>query len=263
MSELEEKVVLYEKTGSVAVIALNRTRMGNCISRELADLTLEAFLRAEEDREVRAVVFTANGKSFCTGGDVPYLDTLSKPSAQYDEIHNTGKIIKKMTEMEKPVVGAVSGYAVGAGLGFLLACDLIVCGESARFMAAFSNVGLASDCGTAYLLTKAVGRHKAKELLLLSDVIEPAQLEALGVVSGIVPDGELRESAVKLAGRLADRAPMANALIKNLVNKSDVMSLDASIAYEEAVQTVCMNTGDFHEGASAFAEKRKPAFGGR
>lgn len=263
MSEATEKVVLYEKQGSVAIITLNRTKMGNCISRELAVLLIESFARADSDAEVRSVVFTANGKSFCTGGDVPYLDTLTNPFLQYGEIHNTGKVIKLMTGMEKPIVGAVPGYAVGAGFGFVLACDLIVCSTATRFMSAFSNVGLASDCGTAYLLTKAVGRHKAKELLLLSEMIEPQALLELGVVSRITAEEALLETALAMAGKLAERASMANALIKSLVNNSDVMSLEASLAYEETIQTVCMNTEDFHEGARAFAEKRRPVFTGK
>jgi len=260
---MNSQEVLLHIEDAVATITLNRPAVGNCISRELADGLVDALRRVADDASVRAVILCGNGKHFCTGGDIPRLVALTETAARYDEINNTGTVIRLMTTMPKPVVAAVHGMAAGAGLGFMLAADMIVCASDAKVMSAFAKVGLVSDCGVAYMLTRLLGRQKAKELLMLSDPLDAAELHRLGVVNMIVPADALRETAQNLARRLAAAAPLSMRLIKELVNESDATDLGQALRREESVQTMCLASDDFSEGATAFLERRAPAFTGK
>lgn len=256
-----EEIITYEVRDQIAYITLNKPEVGNCINLILTNQMFEILLRAAKDETAKVVVLQGMGNAFCTGGDVPRMGSLEGVAVQYDEIHGSGRVIKLMVTMEKPILCAVQGFAAGAGLGLALAADLVICEKSAKFMTAFSNVGLASDCGAAYLLTKAVGRHKAKELLLLSDVISAEEMYRLGIVSKIAEDGMLEKEVNIVAKRLLKRPDFASRMIKNLVNRSDDMNLEASIVYEESLQTMLMNTEDFREGTVAFLQKRQPVYG--
>ena len=256
----KEEVVLYEVREQKAYITLNKPESGNCVNRMMTEPLYRAFSEAEADEKVRAVIFRGKGCAFCTGGDVPRMGRLNGLTAQRDEVRASGQVIRQITSMEKPVICGVQGFAAGAGLGLALACDFIICERGARFMTAFSNVGLASDCGAAYMLAKTLGKHKAKELLLLSEVISAQEMKDLGIVSRVVEDGELEEAVEDMAGRLLKRPGFAGGLIKNLVNRCDDMSLEASVLYEEVLQAALMNTEDFREGTEAFVQKRQPVF---
>lgn len=260
---MKSQEVLLQIEDAIAAITLNRPAVGNCISRELADSLVDTLRHVANDPLVRAVVLRGSGKHFCTGGDIPRLVTLTETAARYDEINNTAKVIRLMTTMPKPIVAMVQGMAAGAGLGFMLAADMIVCAEDAKVMSAFSKVGLVSDCGVAYMVTKLLGRQKAKEILMLSDPIEARELHRLGVVNVLVPASQLEETAWSLARRLASAAPISIRLIKELVNESDTVNLEQALSREEAVQTMCLASDDFSEGANAFLEKRPPSFAGK
>lgn len=257
----QEKIVLYQVKGQKAYITMNKPKSGNCVNRMATEALYRAFSRAEAEEEVKVVIFRGNGRTFCAGGDVPRMNGLQGCAVQHDEVRASGQVIRQIVSMQKPVICAVQGFAAGAGLGLALACDLILCERSARFMTAFSNVGLASDCGAAYMLAKTLGKHKAKELLLLSDVIGAQEMKDLGLIAQVTEDGGLEEAVEAMAERLLARPLFAGKFIKTLVNRSDEMDLETSILYEEALQTVLMNTEDFQEGTQAFLQKRPPVFG--
>ena len=258
-----EGTVRYEVTNGIACITMNKPENGNCINRMMTEPLFQAFSRAEADEEVKVVILRGNGRTFCTGGDVRRMSGLEGTRNRHDEVRASGQAVRKIMTMEKPVICGVQGFVAGAGLGLMLACDLVVCQTSTRFMTAFSNVGLASDCGAAYMLAKILGKQKAKELLFFSDIMTAQEMYELGLVNKIVADASLEEEVEAMAARLLDRPRFATALIKNLVNRSDEMSLESSLLYEESLQAMLMDSEDFREGTGAFLEKRKPGVGGQ
>lgn len=253
--------ILYEVRGRIAYITLNKPEVGNCTNRFVTVPLAELLRRAEADPEVGVVILSANGKFFSTGGDVPRLSSLDGAETGYDEIHYASQLTIQMMSMQKPVICAVHGFAAGAGLCLVLASDFVVCDAKTKFMTAFNNIALASDAGAAWLLAKTVGKHKAKEWMMLSEVITAEEMKAEGIVTRIAEPGQALAAAEELAAKLLAKPALANKLIKNLINRADDMSLEASLLYEETAQAMLMQTPDFKEGCAAFKEKRPAEFG--
>ncbi|MDR2088036.1 MAG: enoyl-CoA hydratase/isomerase family protein [Clostridiales Family XIII bacterium] len=263
MVDKSEPEVLFAVEEGIAAIALNRPKVGNCINRELADGLVKALARAADDASVKAVVLKGNGKFFCTGGDIPRLTELKGVAAGHDEIANTGKAIRLIASMPKPVVAMVHGMVAGAGFGFALASDFVVSEKNTKFMSAFSKIGLVSDCATAFHLVKLLGRQRAKEILMLSEQTEAEALYRMGLINRLVDENELERETRKIAKQLTGMPPLSLRLTKEFVNNCDNMSLEQALSWEESAQTLCLGTEDFVEGTSAFLEKRTPAFRGR
>lgn len=206
---------------------------------------------------------TGSGRAFCAGGDISTMQAGAGPFAGRERLKKVHGIITGLLRMEKPVIAAVNGYAVGAGCNLALACDIIIAAESAKFGQAFVNIGLVTDMGGAYLLPRAVGLHKAKELCFTGQNIEAREAERIGLVNRVVPDAELESTVKALAGKLAKAPTKAIALAKELLNKSFETNLYALLEFESFAQSTAFQTEDFKEGAAAFLEKREPHFQGR
>jgi 2-(1,2-epoxy-1,2-dihydrophenyl)acetyl-CoA isomerase len=262
-SETNEASVLFTREEDIAVIALNRPKVGNCINRVLADELVDALAQAANDGAVKAVILKGNGRFFCTGGDIPRLTGLTNVASAHDEINNTGKAIQLIVSMPKPVVSMVHGMVAGAGFGFALASDIVVSERNTKFMSAFSKIGLVSDCATAFHLTKLLGKQRAKEIMLLSEPIEAAELHRLGLINRLVDEGELERETREIVRKLLQVPPLSLRFTKEFVNNCDDMDLKQVLAWEESVQALCLQSEDFVEGTSAFLEKRIPAFRGR
>lgn len=258
-----EKAVLLETKNNIATITLNRPAAMNSLDKALVDELIAALAAVGEDSEVRVVVLTGAGKAFCAGGDLFYLISLADQLAARDFIGLAGKIVALVMNMNKPVIAMVNGVAAGAGFNLALACDLVVCAKSARFSQSFAKVGLVPDCGGFYLLPRVVGSHKAKELMFTADLIDADTALRLGVVNEVVADEALADTVGKLAGRLAESAPLALSFIKKMVNRSDKLDLETTFAFEEDLQCICMQTQDHKEGVEAFKAKRAPRFQGK
>jgi 2-(1,2-epoxy-1,2-dihydrophenyl)acetyl-CoA isomerase len=258
-----ERPVLLEIDGGIATIILNRPKVGNCISRELADAFIESLERAAKDESAKVVVLKGAGRFFCTGGDIPRLTALTDNVSGYDEFSNTGKAVRLIVSMDKPVICMVHGIVAGAGFGFALASDFIVSETKTKFMSAFSKIGLVSDCATAFHLAKLLGKQKAKEIMMLSEQIEAEELYRLGLINRLFEENELEQKTYELAKKLLDAPPLSVRLTKAFINNCDNMDMQQAIAWEESIQTVCLGTRDFVEGTSAFLEKRTPVFTGK
>ena len=244
-----EEAVLFSVENHVATITLNRPKSLNSMNDKLIDGLHEALDRAEQDEEIRCVVLTGSGKAFCAGGDLPFLEALPDAGARRAFIIKVGAVAKRITTIDKPFIAMVNGVAAGAGVNLMLACDLVYAADTARFAQSFAKVGLIPDCGGLYFLPKAVGVHRAKELMFTADLIDAAAAELPGAV-------------YKMAARLAESAPLSLALIKKYVNNT-AMSLDDVLDTEAVAQTLCMATEDCREGIAAFKEKRAPRFTGK
>lgn len=260
---MEEKNVLLQKDAGIATITLNRPDAMNSMNKGLVDDLIAALTDVKQDPETRVVVLTGAGKAFCAGGDLFYLASLTEPIVAHRFIGRAGTIISLIRGMEKPVIAKVNGVAAGAGFNIAMACDIVIVAKSVKFAQSFAKVGLVPDCGGFYLLPRVVGMHKAKELMFTADLIDADTALLLGIANQVVDEAELTDKVNKLAIRLASGAPIALAFIKKMVNRSDDLDLESTLAFEEDIQCICMQTADHQEGVKAFKEKRAPAFQGR
>lgn len=254
--------VVYGVDGGVAFIRLNDPDSLNAMSAEMGKELLDALWRAE--REARAVVIASAGRSFCSGANLTGSDLdIDNPArdigAKLDGIFNP--IINQMRTAQIPVITAVRGAAAGYGCSLALAGDIIIAAESAVFYPAFSKVGLVPDGGLSYLVTKAIGRPRAMEMLLLSTKLPAATAMNWGLVNRVVPDAQLDDDTIALARKLAS-GPRSQAIIKNLVWAALDASFETTLVSERMGQRVAGRSSDFVEGVSAFREKRPPSFSG-
>ena len=231
-----EDAVLFSLKDQVAIITMNRPHSLNSMNEALIDGLHEALTKVEKDPAIKCAVLTGNGKAFCAGGDLPFLETLADT--------------------------AVKKAFIGAGVNLMLACDLIYAVDTAKFAQSFAKVGLIPDCGGLYFLPKAVGVHKAKELMFTADLIDAATAEKMALVNHIFPAAELEDAVMQMAERLAASAPLAIGLIKKYLNNT-AMTLDEVLEMEAVAQPLCMGTDDSAEGITAFKEKGTPKFTGK
>lgn len=257
-----EPNVIVERTDGIATIVLNRTKAMNALNRYLVDELTEILVSLQEDKDVRCIVLTGSGKAFCAGGDLGHLSELDDPIAFRKFIVDVGRLALTIMNMEKPVIAMVNGVAAGAGFNLALACDIVICAQSARFIQSFSKVGLIPDCGGLFLLPRIIGLHKAKELMFTADLIDAVTASSLGFVNHVVEDAKLKEEVYNLAHKLAQSAPIALAFTKKIINRSFDLDVETILEREADLQTVCMETQDYKEGVAAFKEKRQPIFKG-
>jgi len=258
----EYTAILLEVTDGVALVKLNNPESLNALSADIkADLT--AFLtEAGEDASIRVVILTGEGRAFCAGGDLK-----AKPAASVAEgrmrIKKLHELVRLIRNLEKPVIAAVNGFAVGAGMNLALACDIIIAAEDAKFSEIFKNVGLIPDAGGLYFLPQLVGPMRAKELCFTARRIGAEEAEQMGLVNKVVPPEQLIDAAMAMAADIAKGPAISLAYIKRLLNKSAEWDLDTLLEAEAFAQGICMKTEDAQEGVLAFKEKRSPMFQGK
>ena len=254
-----------EKDPAVAIVTLNRPAKRNALTVELKEALLTALKSVAADPGIRAVVLTGRGKSFCVGQDLgEHVQTLeSDPATSFDTVEkHYNPIVRTLATMPKPVIAALNGGAVGAGLGFALACDLRVAADTATFATAFAAIGLTADSGLSASLVHSLGAARATELLLLGEPFDAAQAQASGLVRTVVPVGEVLDAALELARKLAAGPTLAYAEIKKALAIGAVSSLDTVLAAEGAAQSRLAVTKDHKEAVEAFLAKRRPRFEG-
>jgi 2-(1,2-epoxy-1,2-dihydrophenyl)acetyl-CoA isomerase len=259
-------VTVDAKDPAVTVVTLNRPAKRNSLTTELKEALLEALERVAADAGVRAVVLVGSGKSFCVGQDLgEHVQALeANPETAFDTVgKHYNPIVRALATMPKPVIAAINGGAVGAGLGFALACDLRVAADTATFATAFSAIGLTADSGLSASLVHSLGAARATELLLLGESFDAAQAQASGLVRAVVPVEDVLESALDLARRLAAGPTLAYGEIKKAVAIGAVSSLETVLEAEGAAQARLGTTHDHKAAVDAFLAKRRPAFEGR
>ena len=257
------ELVQYTQANNVAVIQLNRPAKYNAFIREMALAVQEYLRQAAADPEVRAVLLNSAGKAFCAGQDLNEFseDNGIDVTRIVEEHYNP--IVKQIAEIEMPVVCAVNGVAAGAGANLALACDIVIAGESAIFIQAFSKIGLIPDTGGTFYLPRLIGMQRAKALMMLAENVTAQEAERIGMIYKAVPDESLQEEAMKLASRLAQMPTAAMGLIKRALNRSITNDLEKQLGIESQLQSNATQTSDFQEGVAAFLEKRKPTFTGK
>ncbi len=255
--------LLCEKQGSVFVARLNRPDKMNSLTNELLAELDRLISLVAEDSEVRALVIAAEGKNFCVGADISAVrnvGTTVEWQQFFRKIHGT---MNKLENLPKPTIAAIQGYALGGGCEMTLACDLRVAAENAFLGLTEIKLGTLPGAGGTQRLPRIVGAGKALELLYLGDPVSAQEARSIGLVNKVVPAGEVLESAVALAGKLASRPPIALSSAKMLVRKGSEMPLDAALDLEIQTVSLLASTEDQKEGMAAFMEKRPPQFKGR
>jgi enoyl-CoA hydratase/carnithine racemase len=257
----------FDLARGVAHITLDRPQKLNSLTFEVYRELAETFEAMGERPECRAIVLTGRGRGFCSGGDQHDIiaELFERDVAGLVEFTRmTGRLIRAISTVPRPVVAAVNGVAVGAGAVMAAACDLRIAAAGARFGFIFPKVGLCgADMGAAYLLPRIVGRGRASELLLFGDLIDAEEALRIGLVNRVVADGD---AAVAQAGEWADRLArgpaFAHAMTKKMIDGEGQMGLAEALEAEAQAQALCMQHPDFRTAHQAFVDKREPEFAG-
>ena len=249
--------LLVERDGHVGIITINRPEKLNAMTPEMADAMVATIKEFNADDGVRCVILTGAGeRAFCAGSDIRTLDDYDTPW-NFRNRPDYGDAIRALL---KPSIAAVNGYALGGGLETAMCCDIRIASSSASFAAPEIKLGWIGGGGMAVNLSHAVGPSNAALMIMTGDPIDAATAERWGLVSRVVPPGELMLEARKIAAVIASRAPIAAETAKQNLRAAWEMSIADAIAYERDLQTICFATEDAQEGRAAFKEKRSPDF---
>ena len=259
-----------KKEGAVGIITLNRPEARNALNPEMFK-QLGRAIQDCRDPDMRAVIITGSGGSFCAGADVKdFVSQLETggPEGLHEHLKHladkfhTGVIIP-IRQLDKPVVASIDGVAAGGGFSLALACDLRIASDSARFLMAYAGIGATADGGSTYLLPRIVGTGKAMELYLSDLPTSAQQALELGLVNQVFPAEELDRSTLEFAARLAQGPTVAYGRVKALFDGSWDTTLARQLDEETEYISNITRTADFQEGIKAFTEKRSPRFQGR
>jgi len=264
--QMRYKSLKAKVSDAVATVTLNRPDVLNAMNKDMMDELNVVFDTLGADRTVRAVVITGAGRGFCSGADLKSLFSESEaaePSSFKSYLRRINELILRIMRLEKPVIAAVNGPAVGAGCNLVLACDIIFMAPEAYLSEIFVKRGLVPDFGGLYLLPRYVGLSKAKELIFTGDKISGDEALRLGIANRLVPAEELLIEAMQFAKKMAAGPTVALALAKQGIHRGLEGTMDAILEYEGLAQALVRTTGDTFEAISAFLEKREPNFQGK
>jgi enoyl-CoA hydratase/carnithine racemase len=260
MTEAQDRpTVLTETDGDVWRITLDRPETGNALTPQLAtDLAAALAARPEQ---TRAVLLLANGPRFCVGGDVRSFAGAEEPGKFVGQLaHDWHAVIRSLAHCPVPVVAAVQGAVAGAGVGLIGACDLVVCARTTKIRPAYGAIGFSPDGGTSWALTHALGASRALDLMLTDGALTAAEAHLSGLVTRLVEDEDLRETAVALASELAKGPVRAMVRTRELVRGAGARTLEQQLDDEARLITESAADPEGREGVRAFVEKRAPDF---
>ncbi|MCV7086775.1 enoyl-CoA hydratase-related protein [Mycolicibacter hiberniae] len=258
VSETSSAKLTATRDGRVLRVTITNPGRLNAIDYATMTAIGDVFSSAAEDRNVRAVVLTGEGKAFCTGADLSATAGGVSPEEVMD---CAARLVTSVAESPLPVIARVNGPVAGVGVGLALAADLIYAVESAYFLLSFTNIGLMPDGGTTALVAAAAGRAVANEMALLGERLPATAARDAGLINAVLSDAELDARVEAAAEKLAHGPRRALELTKRALNATNLAALDAALAREKAGQVELLTSPDFFEGATAMLQKRKAVFG--
>jgi 2-(1,2-epoxy-1,2-dihydrophenyl)acetyl-CoA isomerase len=252
-----------EIDGAVARVVINRPDKKNALTVTMREQLTEGCDRLNRDDDIRAVIVTGGGDAFCSGADVARMRVQDVKASRARIKAGAHALIRSLAKLEKPVIAAVRGPAVGVGWSIALACDLIIASDTARFSAIQARRGLAPDGGAVFFLTRLLGFLRAKELVFTTRFVGAEEAAALQLVNQVVADSVLEATALELARSLAQQPTFALAMAKQMFQAALAPSLDDFLDFEALVMPQLNQTQDYQEGFESFQQKRPPKFVGR
>jgi len=262
---MSEPHILYGTEGHIATITLNRPEAKNAFTPEMINLWRQSLEEARADDNVRVIIVTGKGDTFCSGGDIRdmaagKLRSLEMKKFLWEGVH---RIVFTLEDLDKPIIAAINGAAMGAGLDMAIMCDLRVSSDKARLGESYILLGLVPGDGGAYFLPRLVGIAKALELFFTGDIISAQEALEIGLVNRVVPHDRLMEETLLLAEKVSSKPPLAMRMMKRAVYQAQTSTLRSHLDYISSQLSLLTETQDHQEAARAFLEKRKPVFVGK
>ena len=257
---MEYQNILFETQGNIAEIKLNRPELLNSFNYQMADEFLDAFEKCDKNNNIRAIVISGIGRSFCAGQDLEEATRENGPSIDKIIEHTYNPIIKMINTIKKPVICYVNGVAAGAGANLAISCDVTFAANSAKFIQSFINIGLIPDSGGTYNLPRLIGKQRATALMFSGEKISSTEAEKIGMIYKSVEDTNGYQIVLDYAKKISNMPTMSIGLIKNLIKESNNNNIDEQLELEKKNQILAANSIDHKEGVKAFLEKRRPKY---
>lgn len=258
---MSDKAVIYEKDDGIGIITLNRPEQRNAIGQDIMAGMIDAIDDIAQDKEMKVAIITGGEKVFAAGGDIKMFNSLDSPMNIY-ELSLKRNPVHEIEILDKPVIAAIAGLALGGGCELALSCDIRIAADNAVFGQPEINLGLMPGAGGTQRLLRLIGSARAKEMLFSGDMIDAQEAYRIGLVNKVVPATSLMDEARKLAKKYASKPPLALRIIKKTVNNGLNMDLQSALKHEVQAFSLLISTKDSKEGLKAFIEKRKPVFKG-
>ena len=252
------QTIVVEITDSIAVIRLNRPEALNALNQQLMAELSEAIEAADANDKVRCLIVTGSEKAFAAGADIKEMADKTFVDAFGGDLFTDPT--ERILRCRKPIIAAVSGYALGGGCELAMICDIIICSDTAKFGQPEINLGVIAGIGGTQRLTRVVGKAKAMDMHLTGRFMDAAEAERSGLVSRVVPAKKLMEEAMAMAHKIAEKSALTARAVKEAVNRSYESSLREGLLFERRLFHALFATEDQKEGMAAFLEKREPQF---
>ncbi|MBS4214239.1 enoyl-CoA hydratase/isomerase family protein [Neobacillus rhizophilus] len=260
----ENSPILTEMHDGVYVIILNRPKQKNAFNKLMIDQWVEALENAKRNEDIKVILITGNESAFCSGGDLNDMKADLSPAETKDYLwRNVHRVALTIHDIDKPIICAINGIAVGAGLDMALMADIRIMAETAKVSEGYINVGLIPGDGGAYYLPRIVGYSKALELLWSGDFISASEAKEIGLVNMVYPSETFFEKSLEYAKRIAAKPQIAVRLIKRTVKQSIKSDLSSSLDLVSSHFAIVKSSEDHKEAVNAFLQKRKPIFTGK
>ncbi|HDS1817575.1 TPA: enoyl-CoA hydratase [Pseudomonas putida] len=251
------ETILLDIHGKVGLITLNRPQALNALNAQIVGEINQALDQLERDPNIGCVVLTGSAKAFAAGADIKEMADLKYPQIYVDDLFSDAD---RIANRRKPIIAAVSGFALGGGCELAMMCDFILAADNARFGQPEINLGVLPGMGGTQRLTRAVGKAKAMELCLTGRLMGAEEAERAGLVARVVPQAELLEEALKVAATIASKSIPVSMMVKESVNRAFEVTLSEGVRFERRVFHAAFATEDQKEGMSAFIAKREAQF---